>query len=186
MRTTTARHQINVIPIGSIKSPLHNLPPLPAGNKQGRLVTSLIITSCPEAEERGHWLPWTSSSCLQTTITWLLWECAASQPSLSACLMPQPQGWGGTAWVMLEEERKENLSEGWPNSLTRYKQERSHASPKHTDKLHRYDVPALENINAFYSIFSNFNTEFVQLFISFKARTILWMLESFINAVCPI
>lgn len=53
MRRTTARHQINVIPIGTIKSPLHNLPPLPAGNKQGRLVLSLVTASCPEAEARG-------------------------------------------------------------------------------------------------------------------------------------
>lgn len=44
-------------------------------------------------------------------------------------------------------------------------------------------VLALKNINAFYSIFSTFSTECVQLFLSFGARITSRMLGAFIDNV---
>ena len=44
-------------------------------------------------------------------------------------------------------------------------------------------VLAFKNINAFYSTFSTFSTECVQLFLSFGARITLWMLRVLIDNV---
>lgn len=131
---TKARHQINVIPIGSIKSPRHNLPSLAASSEQrARLARSLIITSCPEAGAGAltalHLRQLPSHSDHLT-----LWE--ACQPA-SPPRRPMPQPRVGVEQRQEHWKRKgKSLREGWPNSLAKWRQKRSQGSLKHVYTFH--------------------------------------------------